>query len=104
MLDRIGCCAECAAIKQRWDELVKLSNESPHERYELAYPPDLLDRLAEFFQTACADLGMRQYAHNEGNPATVTAAVNAAWSRFRQNPDTFGEYEQEALATLLRAI
>lgn len=104
MLDRIGCCAECAAIKQRWDELVKLSNESPHERYELAYPPDLLEQLADFFHTACAKLGMRQYAHGESNPAPVTAAINDAWSHFRQNPGTFGEYEQEALVTLLRTI
>lgn len=105
MLDRIGCSEDGLAIQQRWDELVSLSNESPSGRYDLAYPPELLDELAEFFHIACADLGMRQYAPDASNPAApVTAAVNAAWCRFRQSPDTFGDYEQEALATLLGAI
>ena len=104
MLERIGCGEPCQAINHRWGELVALSNESPPDRYDLAYPRELLEELSEFFHAACIDLGMRQYVENDKHPAPVTTSVNEAWGKFRENPDAFGDYERSMLAALLEKL
>jgi hypothetical protein len=101
MLQQIGCGEACEAIKQRWGELVALSNESQPDRYELAYPGKLLNELTEFFRAACVDLGLRQYADDAGSAAPVTTAINQAWNVFRGDPDAFGDHEQSLLASLM---
>lgn len=104
MLQRIGCDQPCEAIKQRWDELVALSNESPPDRYDLAYPGELLNELAEFFHTACASSGLRQYSETAKEAAPVTSAVNEAWRKLQEDPDAFGDYERSTLAQLLEQL
>lgn len=101
MLERIGCGEACEEIRQRWNELVALSNESHPDRYDLAYPGELLGELAEFFHTACVDVGLRQYSENANDLVPVTTGINQAWNKFRENPDVFANHEQSILAALL---
>jgi len=101
MLQRIGYVEACEAIKKRWDDLGALSKELAPNRYEFAYPGELLNELAKFLHTTCVDLGLRQYTDNASSPAPVTTAINQAWDSFRDNPDTFGEFEQSILTKLL---
>lgn len=101
MLQRIGCAEACQTIKKRWDEMVTLSKESAPERYDLAYPGELLNELAEFIHTTCIDVGLRQYTDDVSNPAPVTTAINQAWDKFRETPHAFGEFEQSILTRLL---
>jgi hypothetical protein len=104
MLDRIDCAEDAAAIAARWDELVKLANNSPPQRYELAYPEELLSELADFFQTKCDSLGLLQFDPSPDPPRPVTSAVNEAWRVFRRDPENFGQYEQLTLRTLVAAL
>ena len=104
MLDRIGCGDAGAEIAERWNELVKLSKESSPQRYELAYPDELLAQLTEFFYSQCRRLGMRQFDPGVRNDAPVSDTVNDAWREFRVNPGTFDEYERTSLAALLKSI
>ena len=101
MLQRIGCRETSETIKQRWSELVALSNESVPDRYDLAYPGELLAQLAEFFHNACAALRLRQYSETANDPAPVTSGINQAWNKFREGPDAFADQEQSILRALL---
>jgi hypothetical protein len=101
MLQRIGCIEASKAIKRRWDELVSLASESTPDRYDMAYPVELLTDLTEFYYTKCVDLGLLQYSDNMSKTAPVTTAINQAWNKFRENPDEFGEFEKSILTGLL---
>jgi hypothetical protein len=104
MLEEIGCGAEARAIRQRWCELVALSTDAPPPRYELAYPAELLRELAESFHAECGNLGMRAFHPERTDAAPVTAAVNDAWREFREHPDTFGQYEESRLKSLIERL
>ncbi|MGH7576990.1 MAG: hypothetical protein ACREM1_17915 [Longimicrobiales bacterium] len=104
MLQRIGCGEACDAIRRRWNELVALANESRPNRYDLAYPGDLLAELVVFFQGVCNDLGLRQYAQNANELMPVTMGVNQAWDKFRENPNAFSKFEPSMLAALVAQL
>jgi hypothetical protein len=104
MLERIGCSDSATAIRQRWSELVKLSNESRPHRYDLAYPEQLLRELTEFVHRECVGLGLQQFQPDANESTPVTSAVNDAWRECRANPAKFGNYEQTTLADLLHQI
>lgn len=104
MLDRIGCSSAQAEIAKRWKELVGLSKEIAPQRYELAYPHELFEELADFFLAECAGIGLRQYSNNAAVDAPVTVAVNDAWREFREKPESFATYEQSMLIALRKTV
>jgi hypothetical protein len=102
LLDQMGFSVQAGEIRTRWDELVGLSKESAPLRYDLAYPPDLLQNVADFYMRQCNALGLKPYSPDNGD--SIARAINQAWSEFRGNPDTFGQYEQALLANVLQKV
>ena len=104
MLDRISFGNDGAEITERWSQLVQLSGESRPQRYELAYPEELLTELTEFIHSKCQALGLRKYDPRAKEDTPVAATVNDAWREFRVNPGKFGEYERSCLKALLALV
>jgi hypothetical protein len=104
MLEYTGDTESAGTIRGRWAELIRLSNESKPPRYELAYPTDLVRELTRFIGAGCQALGLKAWSTSSQDTAPVTYAVNEAWREFREQPATFGEYEQESLRKILALV
>jgi hypothetical protein len=100
MLDRINATQESAAIRQRWSELVQLSGETRPQRFELAYPDELLSGLCNNVFGSCSQLGLRQWGLAGATEKTVGAELHRAWNEFRQRPESFAGYERQVVKLL----
>jgi hypothetical protein len=101
MLDKINATQESATIRQRWSELVQLSGEARPQRFELAYPDELLSGLCSIVYDCCSQLGLRQWASAGAAEETVGAELHRAWNEFRQRPESFAGYERQVLKMLM---
>jgi hypothetical protein len=101
MLDKIDAAQDSAAIRQRWSELVRLSGEIPPQRFELAYPGELLSALCNIVYDCCRQLGLRQWVLPDAAEQTVGAELHRAWNEFRQRPESFAGYERRVLKLLM---
>jgi hypothetical protein len=105
-LERTGHAVAAQQIQGRWAELIALSTGDPPTKYELGYPPQLLESLANFVVEACEKAGFTRSPEATSNaPAgEVTATLNAAWNAFLADATGFAEREQELLEALRASL
>lgn len=103
MLTRIGFDDSRKRIQQRWHELVALAVESAPPRYELAYPDKLLQDLTDFLREGCEGLGLQKFDATNSSKSVATA-IHACWTQFRNEPETYPEFERKELEKLLAAL
>ena len=102
MLTEIGFDDSRQRIQLRWGELIKLAVESPPPRYDLAYPPKLLEDLTQFLQKECEALGLKKF--NSDSSEGVAATIHSCWSQFRDKPESYANHERKALENLLATL
>jgi len=102
MLTEIGFDDSRQRIQSRWSELIKLAIESPPPRYELAYPPKLLEGLTQFFWKDCEAFGLKKFDSESSDG--VAAMIHDCWSQFREKPETYADHERKALEELLTEL
>jgi hypothetical protein len=104
MIERLGDTDSSKQIASRWKELVILGGDIVPPRYDIAYPRDLLFNLCENVFSGCQKIGLVPWDSQQYPPGLVGPALDAAWSEFRLRPESFGGYEQQAIAELIAKI
>jgi hypothetical protein len=101
MLLQTGNDAQAARIDARWQELIRLSGQSPPPEYELTYPKVLMEQIAAAISAAAAGIGMTPWS---GSPATpdfhIGALLNNAWDSFLSEPAKFAAFEKQQIEAI----
>jgi hypothetical protein len=97
-LERSGFVAEAAAIRQKWQELLRYHEIAPEPEYYRCYPDDLLQMIAAHALRGTAAIGSRLAATTTSDP--VHTVLNQAWTQFWNHPDTYTDWEKNAVANL----
>jgi hypothetical protein len=101
-LEEIGFAAEAAQIKAKWNEFIEIVGQKSHTDYNIAFPEKLLKKAAEF-----AYIGVQQIDCQIATKQTadkVSRLLNDAWQQFWVDPQTFYEWERQALTTFKQSL
>jgi len=99
-LSQFGFDDEVKQLRQIWDEIVHASGEERPDNYEVFYPTELLEQLAETVAEGCVTLDLRPY-DPDADPATdLPRIANEAWLRLEGDPSGYGSWERETMSRL----
>jgi hypothetical protein len=105
MLRRMHWDVEAGRINTRWNELLALTGQTAPQEYTLAYPPKLMDELADFLFAEYQRIGLTTWSqHATATGIQVTKLLNDAWDEFESRPETFATFERQNVQALRRAF
>ncbi|MCI0639573.1 MAG: hypothetical protein L0Y72_18160 [Gemmataceae bacterium] len=100
MLDKIGATDDAFAIGRRWSELLALSGENAPQRYDTFFPERLFESFCELVMSSCLNVGLKQWTPASTQGDNVVAHLHRTWSEFRERPESFTDFERDALRRL----
>lgn len=106
-LEILGFEDESEKIKQKWNSLPLVIHSSPDSSYQYAYPNDLMEEIANLLLNGMTESNFTIITPEElekSNQETIISILNAAWIQFWENPDTFRQWEENAIQTIKTII
>jgi hypothetical protein len=103
MLRRLGLAGDADRLQSLWNHYVAVTGETPPPEYDLCFPDELIDGLAERVDDGCRALGVRPYDRNAG-PDDLPRLLSEAWTRFRADPDAYGVWQTRQLKQLWQSL
>jgi hypothetical protein len=99
MLAKLGKNSELAGIDARWADLIALAGQAPPAEYQLTYPSELIQSLAELVFSKANDLGLKTCPASKPPEGTLHLAccLNEAWEEFFAHPAAFAAYENDQI-------
>jgi hypothetical protein len=106
MLNLLGLNDDAARIRQRWNDLLKISWGDPRPiGYEQYYPPELLQQLARTIYEGCQRIGLVPWtAQRADSSQSIVQLIDEAWRMFLSNPKTYNAWERQAIARLNKQL
>lgn len=100
VLQRVGDDAAQARVRDVWERYRTMSGETQPSDYEVCYPQELINSLAERVVDGCRSLGLRGVNDTPATPDALLALINEAWERFQADPEHYGDWEYARLRAL----
>jgi hypothetical protein len=94
----VGVFVEASSIRIRWSSFVSNVGLNPEPEYHRCYPQGLLDRIVELALSGIKATGLRIATKDTGDH--IHALLNEAWTQFWSDPDTFVDWEKQAVRRL----
>jgi hypothetical protein len=92
---------EIKNIDEKWQQYMTLSSNERPQGYIYFYPDDLLADLAQYVFDGCKNIGLIPFTEQQlSTEMNLTAMLNAAWNKFRQEPDQYPDWERTQLKEL----
>ena len=98
LIDDAGFGVEAEELRGMWKEMV-----TDHKReieYEVFYPSNLLLQLVPLVVEGCKKRGLRPYDPDADPDFDIPRLTNVAWERFEREPNTYRQWEEEAVGRL----
>lgn len=104
MLAALAACGfseEATAISSRWTSLVSASGFRPEPEYHRCFPVSLLNALASHAKSGVEQMHCR-LALKGSLDGTVRLSLNRAWAQFWTDPNSYAQWEQQAVRELMQ--
>jgi hypothetical protein len=94
--------SDASGIEKQWLELLDLDlRGTPPQGFELYYPPELLQELAEIVFSRCQEERLIAFSTRQGTTGlSVVELIDQAWRQFNCNPAGFPKWEKQAVDQL----
>lgn len=102
MLDLLGLNNEAESINQRWLDMLEIGfHGHPPQGYDLYYPPQLINSLAEIVFDGAERKDLIPFTRQQnGAPLNVIKVIDQAWKTFNQIPDGYPNWERSTIHQL----
>lgn len=106
-LELTGYSAEKAIIQAKWDEFKSIVGQKEPSDFSIALPDKLLKLAAEFCLTGTTQIGceIMKFTSQATTPVTkVNLLLNSSWKQFWQDPESFHQWEENALIDFKKSL
>jgi len=95
VLNRNGWGAHALSLQEKWRGLLSLGGYNPSPEYARCFPDELLDVIAALAADAVQSTNCSMATPEALQP--VAATLNEAWAQFWRDPDTYADWQQNAV-------
>lgn len=88
------------AIRSKWTVFESAISASKDNEYDLCYPDAILAHVITVVLNSCQQAGLRSFQQTTTHQKNLSAIINAAWSKFLQDPTGYGSWEAGQIRAL----